>query len=234
MEKKRIKNILPSLICTDLCNIEKSVSSIKDAGFNMIHIDILDGHFSPSMPIGLDSISQLRAKTKLGFDVHLMTNRNDFFIDEMIKIGCERLCFHYESEDHVDLLIRKIKENGIKVGIALKPATSIMVLDEFLNELDFILLMLINPGYASSKHEEQVPYAEKKIRRCKTQIDLCKKPISIEVDGRIGFDNLNQLLDAGANYFVAGTTTIFKNRTLINENVEKMEKIIGNWNKNHE
>lgn len=225
MSENRRKRVIPSLICSDLCNIEASVNQLKSLGFDMIHVDILDGHFSPSMPLGFEIVSQLRSRVKIGFDVHLMTDNYDFFIDEMINIGCERLCFHYENVPHVDYILNKIRKNGIEVGIALKPATPVIVLDEIINELDFVLLMLINPGFASSRSENQIPYAVPKVKKCREYLNSKKIDIPIEVDGRISFSNLMELADVGADDFVAGTTLLFNNHGTLEENKNKIDKL---------
>ena len=154
----------PSLICLDLCNLEAQVRELENSGCPMLHVDILDGYFSPSMPIGLDVVRQLRKKTSLPFDVHLMAREQDYFVEELLDIGVDQLVFHGECEPHLDNRLNMIHRAGARAGIALKPATSLTTLEYVLEKCDTVLLMLINPGYAGSAREKQVPYGERKIR----------------------------------------------------------------------
>ena len=116
--------LAPSLIsCCDLCNLETSVRALETAGIGLLHVDILDGYFSPSMPLGIDTVRQLRKRTKLPFDVHLMASDNDFFVGELLDIGVEQLVFHAETERHIDNRLNQIHAAGARAGVALKPAT---------------------------------------------------------------------------------------------------------------
>ncbi len=119
----------PSLICFDLCNLERDVHLLDASGIELLHVDILDGHFSPSLPLGLETVRQLRQKTKLQFDVHLMATANENFVDELLDIGVQQLIFHVETEPHVDNLLNKIKSRNVRAGVALKPGTPVSVLD---------------------------------------------------------------------------------------------------------
>ena len=155
--------ISPSLICLDLCNLESQVRELEQAGITMLHIDILDGYFSPSMPIGLDVIRELRKKTDMAFDVHVMVNDNSFFINELLDIGVQQIVFHAETEPHIDHMLDVIHRRGVKAGLALKPATPLSVLDYVLEKCDTVLLMQINPGFAGNKAEKAVAYSGRKI-----------------------------------------------------------------------
>ena len=155
MQPRRI-TIAPSIMCADLCNLEKSVKELEKEGLDTLHVDVIDGYFSPSMPLGIDTIKQLRKVTDMNFDVHIMANNNEFFIQEMIRIGVQQISFHIETSVHIDRCIQLIRKNGIKVGVALNPATSLSVLEYVLPQCDTILLMLINPGFATDKNEKQV------------------------------------------------------------------------------
>ena len=120
--------ISPSLITLDLCNLESQVKQLEDSGIEMLHVDLLDGYFSPSMPIGLDVIRQLRKKTDLVFDVHLMANSHDYFVNELLDIGVQQLVFHGECEPHIDNRLNMIHARGVRAGVALRPATSLSTL----------------------------------------------------------------------------------------------------------
>lgn len=198
----------PSLITLDLCNLEDQVRQLRQAGIQMLHVDLLDGYFSPSMPIGLDVVRQLRAKTDLEFDVHLMANSQDYFVDELLDIGVQQLVFHGECEPHIDNRLNMIHARGVRAGVALRPATSLTALDYVLEKCDTVLLMLINPGYASSASEQQVPYARRKIRELRQMIAARGLNTKIEIDGRVSPGNIAQYAKNDVDIFVAGSTCI--------------------------
>ncbi len=220
-------SISPSLICCDLCNLEQEVARLERIGVDSLHIDIIDSHFSPSLPMGIDTIRQLRKKTDLDFDIHLMVENNEFFINEMIDIGVQRICFHCESELHIDRMLNIIKSNNVEAGIALNPTTPFDNLEYCLEYIDFVLLMLINPGFASQKTESQISYALQKVAKCKKYlIDEGRSEVAIMVDGRVSFDTMNSLIYAGADILVAGSTSLFDVSGTLDENFDKIKKSI--------
>ena len=194
-----------SLICLDMCNLEAEIHRLESTDITMLHVDILDGHFSPSMPVGLETVRQLRKKTELTFDAHVMTKPPDFFVDELLEIGVQQLTFHLETCDHVDGMLNRIRSFGVKAGVALKPSTPLAVLEYIIEKCDVVLLMLINPGYASSGVESQVPYADRKIRELREIIDRRELPVKIEIDGRVTSENVKQW-DRVVDIFVTGTS----------------------------
>lgn len=198
----------PSLICLDLCNLERDVALLEQNGIEVLHVDILDGHFSPSMPLGLDTVRQLRKKTTLRFDAHLMSTANDYFVDELLDIGVDQLVFHAETEPHIDNMLNKIHAKGVRAGVALKPGSSLSTLDCVIEKCDTVLLMLINPGYAWNKTESQVSYADRKIRDLRALIDARGLPTAIEIDGRISFQNITDYGRSIVDLFVTGSTCI--------------------------
>ena len=205
--------ISPSIISVcDLCNLESSVKVLEAAGYVMLHIDILDGHFSPSMPLGLDTVRQLRKKTNMLFDVHIMTVKHDFFVDELLDIGVQQIIFHIESEPHADNRLNQINRCGVRAGVALKPATPLSELEYVIEKCDTVLLMLINPGFAGNKAEGQVPYAARKIEELRNLIDKRGLRTKIELDGRISRENIIEYSAKGADIFVAGSTCIDKDK----------------------
>lgn len=211
----------PSLITLDLCNLERQVKELEAQGCPMLHVDLLDGYFSPSMPIGLDVVRQLRQKTDLPFDVHLMANEQDYFIGELLEIGVQQLVFHAECEPHIDNRLNMIRRAGVRAGVALKPATSLTVLDYVLEKCDVVLLMLINPGYAGSAKEQQVPYGLRKISDLRSLIKGRGLHTKIEIDGRVSPENIEALAKDQADIFVAGSTCI------------KRDDIPGSWQALH-
>jgi ribulose-phosphate 3-epimerase len=197
----------PSLICLDLCNLENQVHILEDLNVKMLHVDIIDGYFSPSMPLGLDTVRALRKKTSLFFDVHLMANNNDYFINELLDIGVDQLVFHAETERHIDAALAKIHGGGVRAGIALKPSTPLTVLDYALERCDPVLLMLINPGDAGHSGEKQIPYGQRKTADLRRMIDGRGLKTKISLDGRISKKNIAYYKNS-ADIFVIGSTCL--------------------------
>ena len=215
--------ISPSLICLDMCNLEQQVKLLEKSGIKMLHVDILDGHFSPSMPLGLDTVRQLRAKTNLQFDCHVMVTEQDYFVDELLDIGVEQIVFHGEPQPHIDGMLNRIHARGVKAGVALKPATPLSTLDYVLEKCDTVLLMLINPGYAFVKGEKQVAYADRKIKELRQKIDTMGLETKIEVDGRISPQNIQDYGNGLVDIFVTGSTCI--DRHNMEDSFEKLNAL---------
>lgn len=213
----------PSLICLDMCNLEREVKTLEKAGIKMLHVDILDGHFSPSMPLGLDTVRQLRAKTDMFFDCHVMVTEQDYFVDELLDIGVDQIVFHGETQPHIDGMLNRIHAKGVKAGVALKPATPLSELEYVLDKCDIVLLMLINPGYAFVKGEKQVTYADRKIRELRKMITDRGLKTKIEVDGRISPDNIRTYGKSDVDIFVTGSTCIKKDN--MEQSLEDLMKL---------
>ncbi|MGI2328373.1 ribulose-phosphate 3-epimerase [Planococcus sp. YIM B11945] len=226
MQNKEVV-IAPSIMCADLCNLEKSVREIEKEGLDTLHIDIIDGAFSPSMPLGIDTVKQLRKITDMKFDVHIMANNNEFFIQEMLNIGVEQISFHLETSTHIDRYIQLIKKSDTKVGVAINPATPLSVLEYVLPQVDTVLLMLINPGFATDKNEKQVSYAVKKVEDLNRLIKEKGLHTKIEVDGRVSLETIPGLVGAGADILVAGTTSLFMKGQSLAENKKIVEQRIS-------
>ena len=209
-----------SLITLDMCNLESQVKILTDNNMDLLHVDILDGYFSPSMPLGLDLVKQLHSKTNIPFDCHLMVNEHQFFVDSLIDIGVDQIVFQIETASHVDGMLNYIHSKGIRAGVALKPGTSLTMLDYILEKCDTVLLMLINPGYAFMKGERQVDYADKKIRDLKKMIDDKKLNTKISIDGRISPDNIKTYGNGIVQQFVLGSTCLDKNH--LAESIQKL------------
>lgn len=213
----------PSLICLDMCNLEREVKTLEKAGIKMLHVDILDGHFSPSMPLGLDTVRQLRAKTDMFFDCHVMVTEQDYFVDELLDIGVDQIVSHGETQPHIDGMLNRIHAKGVKAGVALKPATPLSELEYVLDKCDTVLLMLINPGYAFVKGEKQVTYADRKIRELRKMITDRGLKTKIEVDGRISPDNIRTYGKSDVDIFVTGSTCIKKDN--MEQSLEDLMKL---------
>ena len=215
--------ISPSVMCADLVNLENSIKELEAIGVDSLHIDLIDGLFSPSMPLGIDTVKKLRKITNMEFDVHIMSMNNELFINEMLDIGAESITFHYESSFHTDRLINLVKRSGAKVGVALNPATSLSVLDYILPQCDSILLMLINPGFATDKGEKQVSYADKKVKDLSELIRKNNLDVKIQVDGRVSLETIPKLVSAGADSLVVGSTSLFIPGNTISENKKLLD-----------
>jgi ribulose-phosphate 3-epimerase len=237
--KKRSENmnkiiLSPSIMCADLVNLESGIKELQEQGLDTLHIDVIDGAFSPSMPIGIETIKRMREITDMNFDIHIMSTNNEYFIQEMLAIGVQSVTFHYETSLHIDRYVKLIKEAGVKAAIALNPVTSISVLDAIIEELDMVCLMLINPGFATNKNERQVAYANKKVSNLKKIIELKNLNLSIQVDGRVSLDTIPSLVHAGADNLVLGSTSLFlkentlaENKNLVFEAIEEGQTLGG-------
>lgn len=224
---RREVTIAPSLICADLCNLERDVHSLEEAGITALHVDFVEPHFSPSMPLGLDVIRQLRSRTTLAFDVHIMARMNEFFIRELIDIGADSIVFHVETECHIEKMLQIIRDADVKCGVALNPATPLDVLDYIAPELDYVLLMLINPGYAGSVGENRVRYAERKIHDCRRKLDEQESLARIVIDGRVSFDIIPALVKAGADVLVGGSGSVFRKGYSYAENCRELRDLLA-------
>jgi ribulose-phosphate 3-epimerase len=203
-----------------MCRLEEQVAELKSCGINMLHIDVIDGYFSPSMPLGLETVRQLRARTDLFFDCHVMAKHPEYFINELLEIGVQHISFHAETCTHIDAMLNKIHSGGAKAGIALKPATSLSVLDYILEKCDSVLVMLINPGFAFCKCETQINYVERKIMDLKEIMHKHGLKQKIIADGRVSPQNIKKYGRDIIDIFVCGTTCI--KRTAIKESALKL------------
>ena len=216
-------SIAPSVMCADLCNLETDVQELEAAGINMLHFDLMDAHFVPNMPIGLALIEQLRPKTDCAFDIHLMVENNDFFVDAVAEIGVQQIAVHVESATHLDRTLSLIQAHGIKAGAALNPATPLSALDYVLDRLDFVLVMTVNPGFAGQK---VVPATLRKIAACRAFLHEHAVDLPIEVDGNVSFENIPKMVSAGADILVGGTSSVFQKSGSRFENVQRIQQAI--------
>ncbi len=216
--------IAPSVMCADLCNLEADIRALEAAGIRLLHFDLMDAHFVPNMPIGLSLIQQIRPKTDCAFDIHLMVENNDFFVEAVADIGVQQIAVHVESATHLDRTLALIQSHGIKAGAALNPATPLATLRYVLDRLDFVLIMTVNPGFAGQK---LVPATLRKIAACRAFLDEQGVPIPIEVDGNVSFENIPKMVAAGADILVGGTSSVFQKTGTRAENVQKAERAIA-------
>ena len=220
------KNIAPSLICMDLCNLEQEIRFLEQLGCRMLHVDVIDGIFSPDMPIGIDTIRQMRKKTDMILDTHLMSTNNAPYVDLLLGCGIDRLCFHPEFEARPSILLRKIRAAGVKAGLAISPETTVESVRYLLPLCDFGLLMRIDAGYAHLPGQLVYPQTEEKIDILQRYVKEYG-PLEIALDGRMGFEETEHFSALGVTSFVSGTRGIFHPQGSREENWERLQEILA-------
>ena len=197
------KNLLsPSLLAADFSRLAEDIRNVEEAGAQYLHLDVMDGAFVPSISFGMPVIQSLRKNSNMTFDVHLMIEDPDRYLDEFAAIGADILTVHAEACTHLDRTIQKIHQLGKKAGVALNPATPLSVIEWVLPEVDMVLLMSVNPGFGGQKY---IPYVTDKIRALRAMMDGRGLETDIEVDGGVSLANVSSVLEAGANVMVAGS-----------------------------
>ena len=201
--------IAPSLLAADFANLEKEIEKVRQAGANSLHLDVMDGAFVPNISFGPPVIASIRKKTKLFFDVHLMIKNPQRYIENFVRAGADCITIHYESTSRPKDAILKIKENDMKAGLAISPNTPYEVVLPYLNIVDMVLVMTVEPGFGG---QALIPETLEKVRKLREYIDEHKIDVDIEVDGGINEKNAILAVEAGANILVAGSA-IFGSKT---------------------
>ena len=194
--------ISPSILSADFSKLGEEIRKVDEAGAEMIHIDVMDGHFVPNLTFGAPVVTSLRKVSKKVFDVHLMVQNPQDYIVSFANAGADIFTFHVETAPHLHRIIQNIKENGMKAGIALNPGTPLSTITEILSEVDMVLLMTVNPGFGGQKF---IPSVLKKIKALKKMIVEENLHVDIQVDGGINKETAPQVINAGANILVAGS-----------------------------
>ena len=204
--------LAPSILSADFSKLGEHVSLIEKGGADIIHVDVMDGHFVPNISFGAAVMKSLNGKTELGYDVHLMIENPDKYLEDFVTEKTEYITVHQEACVHLDRTINQIKEAGCKAAVALNPATPVETLSCILDQVDMFLIMSVNPGFGGQKF---IPYAVEKIKKLRRMLDDAGLKTDIQVDGGVTADNVRMLIEAGANVFVAGSA-VFKNDAAAN------------------
>ncbi len=209
--------IAPSILSADFTNLQNDIRLLEDSEADMLHIDIMDGHFVPNITFGPDQLRQIRKITDLYLDVHLMINDPEKYIEAFVDAGSNMITVHAEAAHHLQRLLQTIKGFGVAAGVSLNPATPLCTLDYVLDDIDLILIMSVNPGYGGQKF---IPVSGEKIRQTKKMI--ADRPILLEVDGGINLETAHLAVNAGADILVAGSYTFNGD---VKENIHKLKCI---------
>tara|TARA_B100000768_G_scaffold172927_1_gene181645 strand:- start:706 stop:1365 length:660 start_codon:yes stop_codon:yes gene_type:complete len=212
--------ISPSILSADFSQLGNEIKKLEEGGADMIHVDVMDGHFVPNLTMGPPIIKTLRKYTKLPFDVHLMISPVHKYIKDYADAGADIITIHPEATENLKNSIKHIKELNKKVGVSLNPETKTNQITNLLDKIDLVLIMSVNPGFGGQKFMPEVLEKIKELKKLKDQKNLV---FDIEIDGGINFDNNKLAIEAGANILVSGTTIFKNNNGNIKKNIELLK-----------
>ena len=212
--------ISPSILSADFSQLGTEIKRLEEGGADMIHVDVMDGHFVPNLTIGPPVIKALRKNSSLKFDVHLMISPVHKYIEAYADAGADIITIHPEATTNLENSIKKIKEKNKKVGVSLNPESKIDLILDLLDQIDLVLIMSVNPGFGGQKFMPEVLDKIKDLKKIKEQKNL---DFDIEIDGGINFDNCKSAIDAGANILVSGTTVFKSNDGDIKKNINLLK-----------
>lgn len=200
--------LAPSILSSNFANIQKDILAAEAGGADMLHLDIMDGHFVPNISFGPPLVKSIRKLTKIPFDVHLMIENPELYIKNFVDAGADIITVHQEACTHLHRTIQQIKGYGVKVGVALNPATSLEEIKYTLNDIDMVLIMTVNPGFGG---QTLIRSMEEKVKRIREMIEKKNLNIDIEIDGGVKLDNVKEIVGWGANTIVAGSAVFNSN-----------------------
>ena len=212
--------ISPSILSADFSQLGKEIKRLEEGGADMIHVDVMDGHFVPNLTIGPPVIKALRKHCSLKFDVHLMISPVHKYIEAYADAGADIITIHPEATDNLENSIKKIKEKNKKVGVSLNPETEIDLILNFLDKINLVLIMSVNPGFGGQKFMPEVLNKVRELKKIQKDKGL---NFDIEIDGGINFENSKLAIEAGANILVSGTTIFKSNNGDIKRNIELLK-----------
>ncbi len=194
--------LAPSILAADLTNLAGAMELCEAGGADVVHFDVMDGHFVPNLTFGIPVLEALSKHTSLPIDVHLMVSQPERLLDSYLEAGANWVSVHWEAATHLDRLLEQIRAGGASAGVALNPATPVEVLADCLHRLDFVVLMSVNPGFGGQAF---LPHVLDKTHRLRQMIEQRKLQVEIEMDGGVGLDNIHQVTAAGVDVCVAGS-----------------------------
>ena len=200
--------IAPSILSADFSRLGEEIAAVEAAGADWIHIDVMDGHFVPNITIGPAVVASLRKTTRLPFDVHLMIENPERYIDDFARAGADWITVHVEAAHHLHRTVGIIRERGLKAGVSLNPATPLSLVEPILPDVDLLLMMTVNPGFGGQKFiERSIP----RIAEARQMIRTVAPEVILEVDGGVSLKNIRTIADAGAEVLVAGSAVFGSN-----------------------
>ena len=214
--------ISPSILSADFSQLGNEIKKLENGGADMVHVDVMDGHYVPNLTIGPPVIKALRKHTKLLFDVHLMISPVHKYIEDFANAGADIITIHPEATDNLQDSIKKIKEFNKKVGVSLNPESKLELIENSLDQVDLVLIMSVNPGFGGQKFIPEVLEKVKKLKQLRTDGKL---NFDIEIDGGINFENSKSAINAGVDILVSGTTIFKSNNGDIKKNIDLLKSI---------
>jgi ribulose-phosphate 3-epimerase len=219
----KLRKIAPSILSADFSKLGDEIKKVEEAGADLIHVDVMDGHYVPNLTFGPPVIASIRKVTELPFDVHLMIENPERSIQAYADAGSDFITVHVEAETHLHRAIQSIKEKGLKAGVSLNPATPLCLLDDIIEDIDLLMIMSVNPGFGG---QQCIKNTLPKIKKARDLIDERSPHVLLEVDGGVKLENIRLFKDAGTDIFVAGSaiftsdnyeTTIREMKKILNE-----------------